>query len=264
MSGIHFLLVDGLNLVRRVYAAQPGEDDPEHVQGALTSSVASLQRALRECQPTHAACVFEGEGPSWRHKRYEGYKAGRSPMPGALKSGMMMFEEAFGEEGIPSLRFPNLEADDVIATLATKVSSRQGDVTILSTDKVFLQLLSDRIRVRDHFRQRDLDRTHVKEKFGVEPDQLVDFLALTGDSTNNIKGVPGVGSKTAARLLAEFGTLDEVLARADTVKGRLGEALRDHVEALRISRSLVCLRSDIQLGLNLRDLRFSPKTRAAQ
>jgi 5'-3' exonuclease len=253
---IRLLLVDALNLIRRVYAAQPGEDGPERVEGALASTVGSLRRAVRECEPTHGAVVFEGEGPSWRHQRYTEYKAGRTPMPGALKSGLPLFAEAFLGEGIASLSFPAREADDVIATLATKVASRGGEVIILSTDKTFLQLLSDRIQVRDHFQQRHLDRTFVMDKYGVEPGQFVDFLALTGESTNNIKGVPGVGRKTAARLLGEFGTLDNLCSESGSIQGKLGEALRAHTEEARLSQTLVCLRKDLELGVNLKSFRL--------
>jgi protein Xni len=254
---IRLLLVDALNLIRRVYAAQPGEDGPERVQGALDSTVGSLRRALRESGPTHGVVVFEGEGPGWRHDLYPGYKAGRTPMPEALKSGLPGFETAFLEEGIASVRFPGIEADDVIATLAAKVASRGGEAVILSTDRTFLQLLSDRIEVRDHFRQRDLDPAYVVEKYGVAPGQFVDFLALCGETTNNIKSVPGIGGKTAARLLKEFGTLERLLSEAETLEGRSGEALRKHMKEVRLAESLVTLQTDLELGLNLKSFRLA-------
>jgi 5'-3' exonuclease len=254
--GITVLLVDALNLIRRVYAAQPGEDGPERAHRALEAGVQSLHRALRECQPTHAVCIFDGQGPSWRHQLYEGYKAGRPPMPEALHRCIPKFAEAFLELGVPSLNVPSIEADDVIATVATKVASRNGQVVILSNDKLFFQLLSERITVRDHFQKRELDHTHVTEKFGVQPAQFIDYLALSGDSTNNIGGVPGVGPKTAAKLLAEFGTLEGVLAAAKRIKGRPGTALQSHADEARRARSLVQLRVDIQVGVNLTSLRY--------
>lgn len=255
---IKLLLVDALNLIRRVYAAQPGEDGLERVEGARVSTLGSLKRAVRECAPTHAVVVFEGDGPGWRHERYPGYKAGRTPMPDALKTGLPGFEEAFLEAGISSVRFPAVEADDVIATLASKVALRGGEAVILSTDRMFLQLLSDRIEVRDHFQQRDLDRAFVLEKYGVEPNQFVDFLALCGESTNNIKGVPGIGAKTAAGLLEEFGTLERLLSESGTLKGRSGDALRKHEEDARLARDLVILQTDLDLGLNLKSFRLQP------
>lgn len=254
---VRFLLIDALNLIRRVYAAQPGEDGPERVRGTIDSARGSLRRALRECEPTHAVVVFEGEGRGWRYESYTGYKAGRTPMPEALRSGLPDFEEAFLGEGVASVSFPGVEADDVIATLASKVALRGGRVVILSTDRAFLQLLSDRIEVRDHFRQRDLDRTFVTEKYGVEPGQFVDFLALCGESTNNIKGVPGIGPKSAAGLLKEFGTLEGLLSASGTLKGRSAEALRKHAEGARRAKTLVTLRADLELGLNLKSFRLS-------
>jgi protein Xni len=180
-------------------------------------------------------------------------------MPEALKASLPHFEEAFLEQGIASLSFPGLEADDVIATLASKVASRGSAVVILSTDKAFLQLLSDRIQVRDHFQQRLLDRAFVIDKYGVEPEQFVDFLALTGESTNNIQGVPGIGRKTAATLLRQYGTLDQVCCASGAIKGKLGESLRKHTEDVRMSQTLVCLRKDLELGLNLKSFRLRGK-----
>lgn len=253
---IRFLLVDALNLIRRVYAAQPGEDGPGRVQGALESTLGSLRRALRECGPTHGGIVFEGQGPGWRHQRYPAYKAGRTPMPEALRRGLPGYREAFAAEGIAPLSFPGVEADDAIATLASKVALRGGEAVILSTDRLFVQLLSDRIRVRDHFRQWELDRDFVKEKYGVEPGQFVDFLSLCGENTNNIKGVPGIGPKTAARLLTEFGTVRHLLEAAETLGGRPGEALRRHAEDVLLARTLLTLQTDLELGLNLKSFRI--------
>lgn len=253
---INFLLVDALNLIRRVYAAQPGEDGPERVESALTSCAHSLQRALRECGPSHAVCVFEGEGLSWRHGLYTEYKAGRPPMPEALQSGLTDFKESFSKLGVSSFCRPALEADDVIATLAVKVALRKGHVVILSTDKMFLQLLSHRISVRDHFQHRNLDPVHVEEKFGVSPERFVDFLALAGDSTNNIKGVPGIGPKRAAGLLNEFGSLDRILSEQEAIPGKPGRNIGMHVEDVRRAQTLVRLKADLELGLNLKDLRY--------
>lgn len=254
---IKLLLIDALNLIRRVYAAQPGEDGPGRVNDALTTSVHSLQRALRECQPTHAICVFDGHEPGWRHSLYPEYKAGRSPMPEDLNSQMNRFEDAFSAIGVRSVCFPTLEADDIIATLAEKVASRSGNAVILSTDRMFLQLVSGLIVVRDHFQRLDMDQAYVKEKLRVQPDQLVDFFALTGYATNNIPGVPTVGTKTAARLLNELEDLDNILSVAYTIKGKLGEMLCKHAGEARLSHSLVRLKDNIELGLNLKSFRYT-------
>ncbi len=259
--GIRLLLVDALNLIRRVYAAQPGDDTPEKADGARISCKHSLQRALRETSPTHAVVVFESREPGWRHLLYRDYKANHTPMPTPLAEALPAYREAFSTIGVSSFELPRVEADDVIGTLAVKISDAGGEAVILSTDKIFLQLLSDRIRVRDHFKPADLDRGYVAKRFGVTPESLVDFLALAGDSTNAIPGVPGVGPKTASHLIEQLGSLDAILAAAASAEGRLTPKLRDkledHAEDARLAQSLARLQTDLELGLNLRDLRYS-------
>lgn len=253
---IHFLLIDALNLIRRIYAALPGDDGPGRVDDARHSSVQSLQRALRECPPTHVAAVFDSAERGWRSLQYPAYKAGRTPMPAALGEKLPEFKEAFRDIGISSVEVAAMEADDIIATLATKVADRKGQVTILSTDKAFVQLLSDHIAVRDHFQKRDVTGDYVNARFHVRSDQFVDLLALAGDSTNNISGVPSIGFKTAAGLLKQFDTLEDILSSAYVIPGRIGETLRAHSEEARTAQTLVRLGIDLELGLNLRSFRY--------
>ena len=263
--GIRFLLVDALNLVRRVYAAQPGDDSPEKAAGAKISSKQSLQRALRECKPTHAVVIFEGREPNWRHLLYRDYKSNHKPMPAALRDALPAYRNAFAELGVTSFEMPKVEADDVIGTLAVKIAEAGSQAVILSTDKVFLQLLSDKILVRDHFKQSYLDRAYVEQRFGVKPETFVDFLALAGDNTNSIRGVPGVGPKTAAKLIEDFGSLDEILAATKPDKGddhapvlsmKMRDRFVDYSEDARQAQSLVRLQTDLTLGLNLKALRY--------
>lgn len=256
MTGINVLLVDALNLIRRVHAAHPDGEDLQGVNSSIATCVQSLERSLHECQPTHAICVFEGQGKSWRNDIFAGYKAGRQPMPDNLKQNLGLFKEAFEASGVKSIEKQGLEADDIIATLACKIASRNGSVIILSTDKIFLQLLSERIRVRDHFKRAFLDRDYVQEKFGIQPCQLVDLLSLAGDSTNTIPGVPGVGQKTAAKILAEFSTLESVLENRESIEGRTGRAIADHAQDALLAQRLIRLRGDIEMGLNLRLFRY--------
>ena len=252
------LLVDALNLIRRVYAAQPGEDGPERAEGAKASSVQSLRRGLRECAPTHAVCVFDGDGQSWRHELYPDYKAGHAPMPDALESALEGYREAFREIGVVSLSRPRLEADDVIATISCKVVAGGASATILSTDKIFLGLLPQGVRVRDHFKGVDFYAQDVVKKFGVRPEQLVDFLALAGDRGNGINGVPGIGPKNAGELLSRFETLEDVLQAMDDLEGKLGERLRVHATTARLCHTLISLRTDLELGTNMSELRYLP------
>jgi 5'-3' exonuclease len=251
------LLVDALNLIRRVYAGQPGEEGAEKAVSARASSARSLLRALRQCAPTHALCVFDGDGSSWRHEIFPEYKEGHAPMPAPLAETLDSYRLTFGDMGVASLVKPQLEADDVVATIATKAAN-SASVTILSTDKIFLSLLPIGVRVRDHFKGEYLDAGYVQKRFGVRPEQLTDFLALAGDRGNNINGVPGVGKKTAGELLARFGTLAGALGAGADVEGKLGERLREHAETARRCRTLVALRTDLELGVNLSEMRYLP------
>jgi len=253
--GIRFLIVDALNLIRRVYAATP-DDTPDHEEGARRATAQSLGRALRDTSPTHAVAVFDGEGRTWRHDIYSEYKAGRKPMPEALRSDLGHYDESFQELGVSSVRQAGLEADDVAATLATKIAEHGGSAIILSTDKVYCQLLSDRIAVRDHFQKQDLDREYVRKKFGVSPEALVDLWALAGSSSTHIPGIAGIGVKTAAKLLDEHGSLDKVLQAAAGMSGKLGESLRQGTEVAYLSRDLARLRRDLELGWNLKAFGF--------
>jgi protein Xni len=253
---ITLLLIDALNLIRRVYAAQPGTDDPRRAAEARESSLRSLQRALRQASPTHVACVFDGGGRSWRHELDPAYKEGHAPMPEALRVALDSYRQAFLDIGVASLAYSGLEADDVIATMAVKATTAGATAIVLSTDKIFGELLAAGVRVRDHFRDRELDSAGVVKKFGVRPEQLADFFALAGDRGNNIGGVPGIGAKTAAALLGRFAGLEEALRSATTVEGRLGERLVEHAATARLCRRLVALRTDLDLGVNLRELRY--------
>jgi protein Xni len=256
MNGLNVLLIDAMNLIRRVHAVQADKKDKDNINGSIDTCVHSLNRALNECRPSHVICVFEGHGQSWRNGLFEGYKAGRQPMPHELQENLPRFKEAFLDSGVKSIEEQGMEADDIIATLARKIASRKGSVIILSTDKVFLQLLSAHIKVRDHFKKAFLDENYVREKFGILPHQLVDLLSLAGDTTNNIPGVPGVGQKTAARLLAEFSTLESVLENRDSIEGKTGKAIADHAQDALLAQKLIRLSEDIDLGLNLRLFRY--------
>ena len=253
--GITLLLVDALNLIRRVYAAQPGDDGPERVEAAQVSSAQSLARALRATTPTHAVCVFDGAGSTWRHRLHPEYKKGHAPMPEALAASLDSFRAVFAGRGVSSLDRPALEADDVIATLAAKTAAAGAAAIVLSTDRAYLELLPLGVRVRDHFRAEELGAAYVAKRYGVAPERLVDLLALTGDRANGIPGVPGVGPKKGADLLARFGDLEGILAAAGEVAGKLGENLRRHGDDARLSRRLVELRTDLDLGVNLKELR---------
>jgi protein Xni len=251
------LLIDGLNLVRRIYAAVPGEDDTAaHQDGVLHSVTRSAQRALEQLAPSHVLCAFDAPGPGWRHQLLPEYKANRPPMPGALADLLPAIESRFADLGIKSVRVAGYEADDVLATIAVKIAASGGHAIILSTDKSMLSLLRNGIQVRNHFDERDLDTHYVRERFAVAPAQIPTFLALTGESSQNVPGVKSIGAKTAARLIDEYGTLETMLDAAKDLPGRVGEALRTGATDARLSLQLMTLKLDVHVGVNLNECRL--------
>jgi 5'-3' exonuclease len=251
------LLIDGMNLVRRVHAAVPGDpDSPDHFQGALESTLNSVRRALKEHDPSHAACVFDAGGRTWRHEIFPDYKPGRAPMPGQLRANFHRLEEAIETLGIRCLCVSSVEADDVLATIAVKTAARGGRVVILSTDNSLCQLAGDRIRIRDHFAGRDLDGEYVRKKFGVSPSQLACLLGLKGDRSLNIPGVNSIGARTAAKLINEYGMLENILVNAEKIGGRAGKALMADSERARLSVALARLNTEVSIGINLNQLRW--------
>lgn len=251
------LLIDGLNLVRRVFAAVPGDQETiEHFEGALDSTLQSLRRALNELTPTHAVCVFDGDGLTWRHRLHPDYKKDRPPMPDTLQANLHQVRSAIEAAGVRTIAVDGAEADDVIATIAVKIAARDGRVVILSTDKSMCQLISDRIQVRDHFGGRYLDRTYVKERFGASPSQLPLLLGLIGDKSLSIPGVTSIGARTAATLVSQFNSVEELLSSAEKIPGRPGKALQTETENARLSVTLMTLKTDIEIGINLNELRM--------
>jgi len=247
------LLVDGFNLIRRIYEAQPHTGDVLQPE-VIVSAAASLARVLRRKKPTHACCAIDSHEKTWRHLLYPAYKGNRKPTPQALLEALPQFEEAFLELGVPSIIVPGYEADDVIATLAHRIGAQGGEVCIVSTDKGFLQLLDQHVSVYDHFTHRELTPEWVSEKYGVTHEQLVDYWALTGDATSNIKGIPKIGPKTAQSLLAAGGTLVELLRNPPA--GTVGDRIASHVREAEMCRQLVCLKTDVEIGINLKQLRY--------
>lgn len=251
---IRFLAVDGFNLIRRIYEARnvTGEEDLAAVVSATTSS---LRRALSAHEPTHAALVLEHHDKTWRHLLYPDYKANRSPTPALLLEHLDDFVAGAAEAGIAAVAVTSYEADDVIATVARVVAEHDGSVVILSTDKIFLQLISAKVSVVDHFSGTTFDRRYVEEHYGVKVDQYIDYLALVGDKSNNVKGVAGIGRKHAGELLTNCGNLDAILTSAET-KGTV-QKVQDQASVARRCRQLLTLKTDVQLDRNLRSFRLS-------
>ena len=255
------LLVDGLNLVRRIYAGIPEQDDVNsnhnRIDDVVRSSRGSLNRALRYHSPTHCIIVFETHGHTWRHALFPDYKKNRSPMPEDLKVGMSEITRSFLEMGVKSFSKDGFEADDVVATISTKIAHSGGHSIILSTDRIHCQLLSDHIQVFDHFTERYLDHEVIEKKYQVPQRLIPDALALAGDSSLSIPGIESVGIKTAAKLINQFGNLNGVFAARDQIPGKLGEKIRSGEESARLGLQLFTLKKDIPLGINLSEFRHN-------
>lgn len=260
------LIIDALNLIRRIYAAKerPYLPLPNDVSEATarqiihntTSNIESaLSKLIDTIEPSHAIVVFDGGGKSWRTEHYGEYKAGRSPMPKILEQGMSQIKQAIENRGLTIVQQENLEADDLIAALALKIAKNQQFATIISTDKGFLQLLSEHIKVYDYFSRKYLDIHYVKDKFGVKPEQLINYWSLVGDSSNNIPGLPGVGPKSALDILLNHDSFKAALS-SETLPKKLKEKLHDNLETFKLCRKLVALKHDLHLGLNLKDIRL--------
>lgn len=250
------LIIDALNLIRRIHAVQSGQSlsPAQALVATRTYLVNTTRKLLEQGAPSHAIAVFDAEQPGWRKARLPTYKEGRSPMPIELREGLESLQDAFWELSVDSLLSQTDEADDLIATLACKVARRGQPVTIVSTDKGFCQLLCPFIAIRDYFNRRWLDLPFVQAQFGVRPDQLVDYWALTGVAGSGIKGVPGIGPKSAAKLLQTHGSLSAILAAGG--EDRSVQKVQTHGDEARLAQELVRLRDDIELGFNLRDLRL--------
>ena len=252
-------LVDGSSyLYRAFHALPPFSNSRGQPTNAVFGVVNMLQKFLRETQPTHIAVVFDAPGRTFRDDLFEAYKAHRPPMPDDLRSQIAPVLQAVEGLGLPLLRIEGVEADDVIGTLARRAEHAGMRVVISTGDKDMAQLVNERITLVNTMTGTALDTQGVKAKFEVDPDQIVDYLALIGDSSDNIPGVPKVGPKTAVKWLAKYRTVATLVAQAADIEGKVGESLREHLAQLDLSRRLATIRCDVALPLAPADLRLRP------
>ncbi len=251
------ILVDGSSyLFRAFHALPPLTNSKGQPTGAIHGVISMLRKIINDFQPVYMAVVFDAKGKTFRNELYEAYKANRPPMPDELRSQIEPLHEIIQAMGIPLLVIDNVEADDVIGTLATQ-ASKQGLKTIISTgDKDMAQLVNDNIFLINTMNSSStlIDRDAVIKKFGVAPEQIIDYLALVGDTSDNIPGVPKVGPKTAAKWIKEFGSLDAVIENAGKIKGKVGENLRSVIDQLPLSRQLATIVRDVDLDVTPTDL----------
>ncbi len=255
------LLVDGSSYLYRAFHV-PNLQQLTNARGEPTGAVYGVVNMLRslltEYTPQHIAVVFDAKGKTFRHDLYAQYKAHRPPMPDELSSQVGPLLELIRALGLPLLQVEGVEADDVIGTLAATATAHGLDTVISTGDKDMAQLVDEHVTLVNTMSGTTLDADGVQEKFGVTPGQIVDYLALIGDTSDNIPGVPGVGPKTAAKWLTAWGSLDSVIEHAGEIKGKIGDKLRAALEQLPLSRELATIRCDLELDTGPEALQRQP------
>ncbi|MDD5035365.1 MAG: DNA polymerase I [Methylococcaceae bacterium] len=244
------VLIDGSSFLYRAFHGLPPLSNSQgEPTGAIFGVANMLRKLMSEYATAHIGLVFDAPGRTFRDEAYEHYKAHRPPMPEDLRAQIGPLHELVKAMGFPMLMVEGVEADDVIGTLALK-GQQQGYAVIISTgDKDMAQLVNDKILLENTMTNTRMDIAGVVAKFGVPPGQIVDYLALVGDTADNIPGVPKCGPKTAVKWLSEFGSLDELMARAGEVGGKIGESLRASLETIPLSRQLATIKCDVELEL---------------
>jgi DNA polymerase-1 len=248
---LHLILIDGSGFIFRAYHAIPPMNRPDGTQvNAVYGFTNMLSRLLKDHVGTHFAVIFDAGRTTFRNRLYAEYKAHRPPPPDDLIPQFALVREATGAFGVPAIELADWEADDLIASYAAAVRALGGRCTIVSSDKDLMQLIGAGVEMLDPMKQKAIGAAEVLEKFGVTPDRVIDVQALIGDSVDNVPGVPGIGPKTAALLIAEYGTLEAILAAAaanEMKPSKRRDALVEHAEAARLSRQLVVLCDSVPL-----------------
>ncbi|WP_425461242.1 DNA polymerase I [Kitasatospora atroaurantiaca] len=264
------MLLDGHSMAYRAWFALPVENfntTTGQTTNAIYGFASMLANTVRDEQPTHLAVAFDLSRKTFRSEEFPDYKANRAKTPDEFKSQVGLIGELLDAMRIPRMTVEGFEADDIIATLATAAAADGFEVLIVTGDRDALQLVSDHVTVLYPTKGvSELTRytpEKVSEKYGVTPNQYPDLAALRGDPSDNLPGIPGVGEKTAAKWVNQFGSFDELVARADEVKGKIGEKLREHLDSVKRNRVLTELVRDVQLPLGVGDLARTPFDREA-
>lgn len=250
------VLVDGSSSLYRAFFALPplrnSKGTPTH---AILGFTTMFLKLLREEEPEAVAVAFDGPGPTTRHHAFAEYKAQRPEMPEGMAQQIPYVHRMLAAMRVPVLMIPAEEADDILGSVAMRAAAEAYRVILISGDKDLFQLVGERIVVRDTMKERTWGPAEVQERYGISPSKFPDFLALMGDSIDNIPGVPGVGEKTARDLLQHFGTLEDMLERsAEVAKPRVREALQTHAERARLSKWLATIRTDLPIPWAVADL----------
>lgn len=248
-------LVDGSSYIYRAYFAIRHLSSPSgQPTNAIYGFVQMLLKLLKDHQPRHLAVVFDAGRITFRNQIYSAYKANRESMPDDLRAQVGRIRDVVRAFNIPALELEGFEADDIIGALAQEYSSRGGQVVVVTGDKDLMQIVTERVTLLDTMKGKTSGIAEVHERFGVAPELVPDILGLAGDSSDNIPGVPGIGEKTAIKLLQEFGTLDALLERAGEVKGKNGEKLREFRQQALLSRQLATIERNVPITVSDADL----------
>mgnify|MGYP000577175427 FL=1 len=259
----HLVLVDGSSFLFRAYHAVPPLTNP---QGEPTNAIHGVVNMLRKLVADHKTdyftVVFDAPGKTFRHDLYDQYKANRPPMPDDLRVQIKPLHDLIRAMGIPLIMESGVEADDVLGALAQDAAKAGFDVVISTGDKDMAQLVTEKITLENTMSNTTMDIAGVFEKFGVKPEQIIDYLALMGDTVDNIPGVPKVGPKTAAKWLGLYQTLENLIANAEQIKGKVGENLRASLDQLPLSKELTTIKCKLDLPYSIDDLKRQPEDKA--
>ncbi len=249
------VLVDGSSYLFRAYHAMPNLTNSKgESTGAIYGVTNMLKRLQSDYGREHITVVFDAKGKTFRNDMYEQYKANRPPMPDDLRSQIEPIHQIIKAMGLPLLCVEGVEADDVIGTLAQQATEQQCETIISTGDKDMAQLVNPHVTLINTMNDTEMDRQGVIDKFGVPPELIIDYLALIGDTVDNVPGVPKVGPKTAVKWLTQYESLDNIMAKADEFKGKVGEYLRDSLDFLPLSKQLVTIKCDVPLEFSLNEL----------
>lgn len=249
------VLVDGSSyLFRAFHALPPLTTSAGQPTGAIKGVISMIRTLIREYPDSYVAVVFDAKGPTFRNEMFEDYKANRPPMPDDLRRQIEPIHRIIRAMGLPLIIEDGVEADDVIGTLAQQAWQEKMGTVISTGDKDLAQLVNEHVTLLNTMTGEKLDRAGVEQKFSLPPERIVDYLALMGDKSDNIPGVPGVGPKTAVKWLEQYGSVEDLIAHADEVKGKVGERLRESIEQLQLSRRLASIRLDVPLEFGPKEL----------
>ena len=256
MSAHDLVLVDGSSYLYRAFHALPSlTNSGGEPTGALHGVLNMINKLVRDEQPEHIAIVFDAPGKTFRDELFADYKANRPPMPDELREQVQPILDAIEAMGLPLLRIEGVEADDVVGTLCRQALDNGQSVLVSTGDKDMAQLVTDGVTLVNTMTDTLMDRDAVKARFDVYPEQIIDYLALVGDSSDNIPGVPKVGPKTAAKWLNQYGSVDAIIDHAEDITGKVGDSLRDNIEQLRLSQQLATIRQDVDLPVTSNGLK---------